>query len=778
MTEIKKVAVLGSGVMGSGIAAHVANAGIPVMLLDIVPEGASDRNAVAQGAVDRMAKQKPAPLFNAKAKRLIAVGNLEDDFDKLADVDWICEAIIENLDIKKDLYARLEAVVKPTTIVTSNTSTIPLNKLVEGRGDTFKQNFAITHFFNPPRYMKLLEVVQGPDTSDAAYATLKAFGDVKLGKAVIDCKDTPGFIANRIGIHWMGAALNEAEKLGLTCEEADAICGKPIGVPKTGVFGLADLTGIDLQPKVQGSMLSLLPPDDVLVQYADPDAPLSKLILKMIDNGQHGRKTGAGFYRQTKVDGKRVKETLDLATGAYRPFQKAELGSIRAAKKGIPALLAAGDKGSDYAWEVLKNLCGYAALLVGEIADNIHQIDTAMQTGYALQFGPFQLIDKIGVVDFVARLEKDGFEVGAILKAANGQPLYKEDDAGVHFMGLDGAYHLIEVAADAWMLADKKRGQKPIASNASASLWDVGDGVACLEFHSKMNAIDAGIIEMAKTASKLDKQGYKALIIGNDADNFSVGANIGIALFQANIAMWPLIEQGIAEGQNAYMALKYAPFPVVAAPAGMALGGGCEIVLHADAVQAHAETYMGLVEVGVGVLPGWGGVKEKILRHTQNKKRAGGPMPALTEAFTDISTAAVATSAAEARDKKFLREADAITMNRRRVLADAKAKALALVEGYQPPEAPVVNLPGKTAATAFKMAVEGFAAQGMATAHDVTVGTQVAWAVSGGDTDITEELTEKDLLKLEREAFMRLIKTGPTLERIQHMLETGKPLRN
>lgn len=780
MREIKKVAVLGAGVMGSGIAAHVANAGIPVLLLDIVPEGADNRNVVAAGAVEKMLKAKPAPFFNKRAAKLVEVGNLEDDLDKLADCDWICEAIIENLQIKQDLYTRLESVVKDTTIVTSNTSTIPLGHLVDGRGETFKSNFAISHFFNPPRYMKLLEVVKGAHTSDEAYAALKAFGDVKLGKDVVDCKDTPGFIANRVGIHWMNAAIQEAFRLGLTPEEADSVCGKPLGMPKTGIFGLTDLVGIDLSPKVVGSMIDLLPADDVLPSYFDADSASAKMIATLIERGDIGRKakSKSGFYRRRKDGGKNISETLDLTTGEYRAKQRANLASVKAGRKGIKALLAAGDKGSEYAWEVLKNFAGYASLLVGEIADNIYQIDLAMRTGYGLKYGPFQLIDQMGVADFAARLEADGFKVGDILKVAGDQTLYKEDENGQYFLGLDGTYHLIDVAEGAWMLADIKRGAEPIAKNSSASIWDLGDGVACLEFHSKMNSVDAGIIEMVKTASKLHTKGYKALVIGNDADNFSVGANIGVALFQANMAMWPVVEQSISEGQNAYMALKYAPFPVVAAPAGMALGGGCEICLHADAIQAHGETYMGLVEVGVGVIPGWGGCKEMITRRMLNKRRAGGPMPALSSVFEDISTAKVATSAAEAKDMLFLRDGDGITMNRRRVLADAKAKALALAETYEAPEPVEISLPGRTASTAFKMAVDGFVDSGKATKHDRVVSHALAEVVGGGDTDITDVVTEKQLLKLEREAFMSLLKTKGTLDRIEHMLDTGKPLRN
>jgi len=772
MAEIKKVAVIGAGVMGAAIAAHVANAGIPCVLLDIVPKDGANRNAFAEGAVARMLKTKPAPFMHARNARLITTGNLEDHLSLLADVDWICEAIIENPAIKRDLYAKLEGVRKPGSIVTSNTSTIPLATLLEGLPDSFARDFGITHFFNPPRYMRLFELVKGPQTRDDAIAALAHFGDVVLGKEVVRCKDTPGFIANRIGIYWSYVAMSLAFKHGLTVEETDALVGKPMGIPKTGIFGLGDLTGIDLAPHVNASMLRLLPPTDAFPQAFEPEGKLVKLIGKMIEGGYTGRKGKGGFYRA------RGKEVLDLETGDYRPKQKATLDSVNASRKGLRALVEHGDKGGQYSWDLLSRVLSYAASLIPEIADDILSVDRAMKTGYAWKFGPFEQIDQLGTKWFADKLRSEGRPVPKIIDVADGRPLYKEEGAKALYLTLSGDYAEIPVTEDAWSLADKKRGQTRIAGNRGASIWDIGDGVACLEFHTKMNAIDADILNMVKEASNLHKKGYKALVIGHDGDNFSVGANVGIALFQANVAMWPVLEGGIAEGQNIYKGLKYSPFPVVAAVAGMALGGGCEITLHCDAVQAHAESYMGLVEVGVGVLPGWGGCKEMITRHVTNKKRPGGPMPPLATVFEMISTAKVSTSAAEAREMLFLRETDAITMNRRRVLADAKARALAMVEGYQPPKPVELNLAGASGKAALDIAVEGFALQGKATKHDVVVSGAVARVLTGGDKDITEVTTEDDLYTLEREGFMSLIRTNATLDRIEHMLTTGKPLRN
>ncbi|WP_341702669.1 3-hydroxyacyl-CoA dehydrogenase/enoyl-CoA hydratase family protein [Ferrovibrio sp.] len=772
MTEIRKVAVIGAGVMGSGIAAHVANAGIPVVLLDIVPQGANNRNALAEGAIQKMLKTKPAPFMHPRVAKLVTPGNLEDDLDKLADVDWICEAIIENVELKRKLYAQLEQKRKAGSIVTSNTSTIPLDLLTEGLPDSFAADFAVTHFFNPPRYMRLFELVKGPKTKPDVIEALRRFGDVKLGKEVVDCKDRPGFIANRIGIYWSTVATALAYDLGLTVEEADSIVGRPMGVPKTGIFGLADLTGIDLGPYVVGSMLKTLPKTDALHQFYKADHPLNALMQKLIKDGYTGRKGKGGFYRN------RGKEALDLQTGEFRPTKRASLESAKVAKKGLRALVEHPDKGGQYAWGVLSRVLSYAADLVPEIVDDIAAVDTAMKTGYAWKYGPYQQIDQLGTQWFADKLKASGLPVPKMVEIARGRPFYKEENGKAYRLMPSGDYAEMVVEADAWTLADMKRGKQPILSNKGASLWDVGDGVACLELHTKMNAVDADIIAMVKEAAKIDKKGFKALIIGGDYDNFSVGANVGIALFQANIAMWPAIEQGIQEGQDAYMKLKYAPFPVVAAVAGMALGGGCELAMHSSAIQAHAESYMGLVEVGVGVIPGWGGCKELVTRAITNRKRPGGPMPALAQVFEAISTAKVATSAMEARDMLILRDGDGITMNRRRLLADAKARALELAKDYQPPKPVEISLPGPAAKAAMSLAVDGFRQQGKATPHDVVVSGALANVVSGGKTDITEVVTEKKLLELERENFMSLIRTSATLDRIEHMLTKGKPLRN
>ena len=776
--EIQKAAVIGSGVMGSGIAAHLANAGVPTLLLDIVPDGATDRNVVAAAALKRMAKADPAPFMSKKAARLVTPGNIEDHLDQLADVDWVIEAVLEDPTVKQGLYAKIEAAMKPGAVVSSNTSTIPLAILTEGRSAAFREAFMITHFFNPPRYMRLLEVVQGPQTDPRRLAAIKAFADVRLGKGVVACKDTPGFIANRIGTFWIQAAINEAFDRAIPVEAADAVLSRPVGVPKTGVFGLVDLVGLDLMPHIATSLMATLPTDD-------PYRPLFReepLLLRMIGDGYTGRKGKGGFYRLNKEGSKRTKQVIDLVTGTYGDAEKPKVPAADAAKKGgaLATVTHESDAGR-YAWAVISQTLSYAAHLVPQIADTIVGVDAAMKLGYNWKHGPFELIDQLGV-DWVAdRLTAEGKPVPAMLTLARGKSFYRYTDAGVRqYLATDGTYVDVPVVEGVVHLADIKRVSKPLLQNGSAALWDIGDGVTCFEFTGKMNALDDQVMALIGTSVTLTAKHHKAMVIYNEGSNFSVGANLGLALFAVNIALWPQIEALVKGGQDAYKALKYAPFPVVAAPAGMALGGGCEIVLNADAVQAAAETYIGLVEVGVGIVPGWGGCKEMMLRHLANPKRPQGPMPALTTVFETIGTAKVAKSAAEARELLFLRKTDGVTMNRDRLLADAKARALSMVEaGYQPPAPPSdIRLPGPTAKAAMDIAVQNFALQGLATPHDQVVSDKLGTVLSGGDTDITQGLTEDDLLSLERTAFMDLVKTPGSVARVEHMLETGKPLRN
>lgn len=575
--KIEKVAVIGAGVMGSGIAAQIANAGKHVLLLDIVPEGASNRNVIAEGAVKKLLKVKPAALMHKRNAKNISVGNLEDNLADLSDIDWIIEVIVEQLDIKQALYKKIDAVRKPNSIVSSNTSTLPLSDLTAGMPDSFSHDFLITHFFNPPRYMRLLEVVHTPDTNPEAVEEISRFCDYELGKGIVNCNDTPGFIANRIGTYWIQTAMHEAIRLGLSVDEADAVSGRPMGIPKTGIFGLMDLVGIDLMPHVMASMTHSLPKDDPIhEQAAIPDT-----VNKMIAEGYTGRKGKGGFYRLKKENGKKVKESINLETGDYTRCQKPALASLKPnIAKDLRKLVTFEDKGGEFAWSVLSKVLCYSASLVPEIGENIEAIDRAMKLGYNWKYGPFELMDKLGTEWFVDKLEAENRSIPPILNAAQGKPFYRLGNQERQRLDLAGNYQTQTHEKGILLLSDIKQRSKAVKSNASASLWDIGDGILCLEFHSKMNAIDPDILGMIDIATSIIPNNYKGLVLYNEAENYSVGANIGLALFAANVAAWPQIEGMVKSGQYTYKALKHAPFPVIGAPAGMALGGGCESLLH------------------------------------------------------------------------------------------------------------------------------------------------------------------------------------------------------
>ncbi|MDE1468407.1 3-hydroxyacyl-CoA dehydrogenase/enoyl-CoA hydratase family protein [Aurantiacibacter sp. D1-12] len=772
--SINKVCVIGAGTMGAGIAAQVANAGVPVLLLDIVPKEGDNRNAVAEGAVANMLKTSPAPFMSKRAAKLVETGNIEDHLDKVAECDWIVEAIIERLDIKQDLYAKLEEVRTAGTAVSSNTSTIPLAQLTDGRSDAFKNDFLITHFFNPPRYMRLIEIVAGPQSDAATVAMVSDFVDRKLGKSVVDAEDSPGFIANRVGTFWIQQAVNAAFDLGVTVEEADEIGGRPMGVPKTGLFGLIDLIGIDLMPHLMKSLTSTLPKDDWYQKIARSEP----MIEAMIEEGYTGRKGKGGFYRINREGGGKVKEAKDLKSGEYRKAARSSLVRGSAAKGDLKKLISLKGKAGDYAWAVLGPTLSYAASIVPEATATVVGVDDAMKLGYNWKRGPFEMIDAIGAAHLVERLKESDYPVPPILEQVGDNTFYRVEDGQLQYFGTDGEYHNVERPEGVLLLEDVKRTSEPLLKNGSAALWDVGDGVVALEFTGKMNALDEQVMKLIQKAIPLVKSDYKALVVYNEGSNFSAGANLGLAMFAINIAAWSEVEKSVRGGQTAYKALKYAPFPVVSAPFGMALGGGCEICLNSDAIQAHAETYIGLVETGVGIIPGWGGCGEMISRWQENPRHPNGPMPAVSKSFETISTATVAKSAAEAKEHGFLRHSDGITMNRDRLLFDAKQRALSMVDGYEAPEKPEYRLPGPSGAAALKLAVESFHNRGMATDHDVTVAEELAYVLTGGNTDPVEITTEADMLNLEVEAFMRLVRNSKSQARVEHMLETGKPLRN
>ena len=770
---IERVAVIGSGVMGGGIAAQLANAGTSVLLLDVAAKEGPDRSAVARAAVDRLAKSRPPAFMHRAAARRIDAGNLDDDLPRVAEADWIVEAVVERLDVKRDLYARLDAVRKPGAIVSSNTSTIPLARLTEGASPALQRDFAITHFFNPPRYMRLLEIVRGPATRPDLVEQLRDFADRRLGKGVVECKDTPGFIANRIGVFWLQCALIEAIEAGLGVEQADAALGPAAGIPKTGVFGLLDLIGLDLMPHVAGSMDALLAPDDDLRRYME----VPEVLRRMVAAGHTGRKGKGGFYRLRREGGDRIKESVDLATGGYRRSGRVRLACVDAARAGgLRALVEHDSAEGRYAWRVLSSVLAYTASLVPGISDDAADVDAAMRLGYNWQAGPFEMADRLGAGWLADRLRAEGRPVPPMLGAAREGGFYREAEGRVERLGPGGGYAPLVRPSAAVRLADVKRGRARVIGNGSASLWDAGRDVACLEFHTRMNTLDQAVLELIGQALAIVPDRFAGLVVHNDGEHFSAGANLGEALFAIGAGAWDRLAAASALGQRTFKAMKYAPFPVVGAPAGMALGGGCEVLLHCDAVVAHAETYAGLVEAGVGLVPAWGGCKELLARYARGGP--GGPMPPVSRAFETVSLAKVSQSAHEAREMGILRRGDTIVMNRDRVLAEAVDRVHALRSGYAPPDAPVFRLPGRSGQAALALAIGEFARTGKATPHDVVVATALARVLSGGDADPIDEIEEGTVLALEREALLSLVRTPGTRARIEHMLETGRPLRN
>jgi 3-hydroxyacyl-CoA dehydrogenase len=766
---IERVAVIGAGVMGASIAAHLANAGIPVDLLDIVPKQGDNRNAIAEGAIAKLLKAEPQPFMHHKNAQLLTPGNIEDDLPRLAKADWVIEAVLEDLEIKQTLYQKIDAVCRPETLISSNTSTLPLSLLTRNQPDSFKRRFMITHFFNPPRYMRLLELVASPVLDAELLKIVSTFADVRLGKGCVLCNDTPGFIANRIGTFWIQTALLEAIAMKLTAEQCDAAMTL-FGIPKTGVFGLLDLVGLDLMPHILDSFKHTLPPTDRLNKIAE----VPSLLQTMIGKGLTGRKGQGGFYRLQPGAGHKVKQAIDLQSGEYRPSEKFAIKGVSHQPDALRAFLTGDEALSHYVWRVLSATLSYTAGLIPEIAADIVAVDTAMRLGYNWRYGPFELLDRLGIDWFVETLEQK--HVPELLAAK--QSLYRVENAELQFRDQSGGYFPVQRQDGVLLLSGIKRHGPPLLTNASASLWAIGDGIACLEFHSKMNTLDTDSLSLIQQSIGIIKQGFKGLVIYNEAEHFSAGANLTLLVPAIIQQDWETVKAIVKLGQQSYQLLKYAPFPVVGAPSGLALGGGCEILLHCDAIQAHAELYMGLVEVGVGLVPGWGGCKELLRRWQDFPKRPGGPMPFIAQTFETIGFAKVSKSAQEAPKLLFLSKNDGITMNKDRLLADAKARTLALVSGYTPPEPAMYVLPGASARAALDIAARNLLLAGKASAYDVEISQQLAYVLTGGDSDITQTLTEQDLLDLELEAFLTLVQQPGTLARLEHMLKTGKPLRN
>ncbi|MFK7867466.1 MAG: 3-hydroxyacyl-CoA dehydrogenase NAD-binding domain-containing protein [Alphaproteobacteria bacterium] len=780
------IAVIGAGVMGAAIAAIFANAGCKVMLFDIVPKDATDdqpaRNHIAAAAIKAMLKREPAAFTHPRRAKLVTPCNLEDDLEHFNQCDLIIEAIIEDAAIKQALYAKIAPFLKDDAIISSNTSTIPMATLTAKMDDQLRQRFIITHFFNPPRYMALLEMVI-PQAFDAnRLDALRNFFDYKLGKSVILCKDRPGFIGNRLGIYWIMTALQMAVDQGMICEDADAMLSKPFGIPKTGVFGLMDLVGLDLMPHIIASMRDALDADDPLIQ----DYKMPLIVDQMLAQGLVGRKGKGGFYALTKdQQGAKQKQAIDLETGIYRAKQKSRLESANLKPQDLSLLFKRSDKGALYAKQTMLRVFHYALLLVGDASDDPSDIDAAMRLGYRWKYGPFELMDMIGSQQLTDMFAAEGLAIPPFLSISAGHDFYRHQDGIAQRLMLDGssaqkiAYVPIIPKQGILSLAAIKRGQTPLLKNGSAALWDIGDDIACFEFTSPMNSFDPDILALLqKTVKQQPKLGFKALIIYNEGANFSVGMNLGLALFAANIAAWGEIENIVEAGQKAFQMLKYAKFPVIGAPSGMALGGGCEILLHCDKIIAHSELYTGLVETAVGIIPGWGGCAQMLARWQQHPNAPKGPMAAAAKVFQILAMAEVSKSAELARDFLFLRPDDEIVMNRDRLLYTAKLHARAMVEGYQPPAQDELQPAGKSGALALEMAVEGFMRQGIASPHDKEVTQYLAATLTGGEYDPTDVIGEKQILALEATAVNALLRHPKTLARVEHMLETNKPLRN
>ncbi|GGH62958.1 3-hydroxyacyl-CoA dehydrogenase [Frigidibacter albus] len=764
---IRSAVVIGAGSMGSGIAAHLANAGVPVLLLDRPGDGEA-RNAPAQAGITR--QLAGGGFMHARLASLVEVGNVEDDLPRAAEADWIVEAVFEDPAIKRDLYARIDAVRAPGSIVSSNTSTIPLSVLLEGMSDRFAADFVVTHFFNPPRVMELLEIVTTPRTDPAVARRIGRIGREVLGKTVVECRDTPGFIANRIGNFWMSVAVLEARRLGLSVEEADAIMSRPFGIPRTGIFGLMDFVGLNLVPLVWGSFMRILPEDDLHRQF---DITVDPFLAYMLEKGLTGRFGPGGFYRRKDASGQRVDEVIDFTSAEYRLRAEPALASLEAGD--LRTLMQGDDRGSAYAWSVFSALIRYAAQIAPAIAPDVAAIDTTMRLGYNWQLGPFTLADRIGADWIVARLESEGHDIPPLLRsAAKAGGFYPAPD---RLLSTDGATTGNNAAAVAMSAAALRRARGPVSGNAAASVLDMGHGVALLEIHTKMNAVDLDVVEVIEALPGLVARNFQALVIGSDnARAFSAGARLDVFVDHVAGQDWPGLDAFVARGQRAWSGLKYAPFPVVAAVGGLALGGGAELMLHADRVLAHAEARIGLPERKVGIIPGWGGVTQLLLRA---QEELGDPVAAGMRAFNVIFAAEVAASADLARQAGFLRADDRVVLQQAGLLQAARTLALAMTAGYRA-AAPAQLLAAGAALkeSARSMVQARLSGGGGPTDTDAGIAEVLAHVLAGGDAAAGTSLAETDFYRLERDAIQELARRPTSQARLVHMLKNNRSLAN
>ena len=769
--------MLGAGTMGSRIAAHFANGGIPALLLDVVLPGNANRSAAAVAGIENASRQKPVSFFTPDAAKLVTAGNFDDNLKDIRRCDWVIEAVTENLDIKRGLMAKVSILRTPGTIISTNTSGIPLARISEGFDSEFRQHFLGTHFFNPPRYLHLLEMIPGSETLPEVIRQVREFAEKRLGKGVVPCKDTPNFIANRIGTFFGSTIHKLTVESDYTIEEVDAITGPAIGLPKSASYRLLDIVGLDVWALVTRNLYDMAPHDPWRERFV-----LQPFLDEMVKRGWLGEKRGQGLYKRVGKGAEKEIWAIDWKTLEYHPAQKPRFASIDAGKniddlgERLRMLVAAQDRAGIFLWKLLSDLFVYSAGVVPEISDRVVEIDRAMRWGYANKLGPFELWDALGFETTARRIEAEGRplpETVSRMLSAGARSFYRPADSeGVphteYFDLCSTIYQTVEERPAVLQLGDLKRARGVVKRNAGASLVDIGDGVLCLEFHSKMNTIGGDQVAMIHAAVEETARSFEALVVANDGENFSVGANLMLVLLAAQEGEWDELGAMIHAFQQANMALKYAPKPAVVAPFGMTLGGGCEIALHGARVQAAAELYMGMVETGVGVIPGGGGCKEMILRLGDAKR-----------AFELIGYAKVSSSADEARQLGLLREGDAVSMNRERLLADAKSLALVLAENYAPgvPRQDI-KVGGDSTYALLKIGLYMARQGNYITEYDSVVGEKLAYVLSGGRSTEEQTVSEQYLLDLEREAFLSLCGRPETQQRMQHMLKTGKPLRN
>jgi 3-hydroxyacyl-CoA dehydrogenase len=798
--QIKKVAVIGSGVMGSAIACHFANIGLEVLLLDIVPreltpaekqrgltlESKTVRNRIASSHLANALKSKPSPIYVQKFADFITVGNIEDDLGKIKDCDWIIEVVVERLDIKKSVFEQIEKHRKPGSLVTSNTSGIPMKLMVEGRSEDFKKHFCGTHFFNPPRYLQLFEIIPGPYTSQDIISFFQKYSSLYLGKTPVLCKDTPGFIGNRIGVYSMAMVMQLAQEIGLTIEEADTLTGSILGRPKTGTFKLGDLVGLDTALSVTNGLKQNCPEDKMIQEIKD-----SKPLNYLLENNFLGDKTQKGFYyKEADKSGKTNRFALDLEKLQYRPLERSKIAAVETAKQAggtkaqLAVLLADKSKAGELIRKHFASLFAYVSQRVPEITDSFYPIDDAMRAGYAWKYGPFETWDLVGLQKGIDLIESEGYQAAEWVKelaSTGASSFYKIENGKKLFYNQNTKAFEAIPGQDAFIILNNIRNTNKVWGNSEASLIDLGDGIVNLEFHSKMNTIGGGVLAGLNKAVEIAEQDFRGLVIGNQSSNFSVGANLMMIFMMAAEQDWDELNIAVKMFQDTTMKMRYSAIPVIAAPHGMTFGGGCEISLHSDKVVAAAETYIGLVEFGVGLIPGGGGSKEMTVRASDLYRKNDVELNTLQEHFLTIAMAKVATSAHEAYDLNILQKGkDVVVINKDLQLAQAKKHAILLAEsGYtQPAKRRDIKVLGRQALGMFYVGTDSMMAGKYISEHDRKIANKLAYVMAGGDLSEPTLVTEQYLLDLEREAFLSLCGERKTLERIQYMLKTGKPLRN